>query len=756
MRTTPRLLAWLLLGLTGLYQSAQAGSGGVNTLPSPGTLSTSGVQVVVDSRWVDSNGYRPVRVTILPLKTPAVADETYRVIIKPQSYYGGSRDLISQIIELKQGDMQASATVPVPQDMPWHAIVVDVHRDGRKLEDLSGDQLSWPRGGYWNANETIPNILAIHSNAPTLSQREALVQVLQGQGEAAAKKLFDKPLPDIRNLIRSFPDNQFSGNFVSQQQSDKDYDLSTFVELRDNGKAELLHPDEIPERWIEYSSIDVVLISLPDLVDLAKKRPKVVRALADWARAGQTLIVYEVGDNFSGLQQLEQLLQLPPRPKAETEKFRGWREPSKRGRGDKLRTLADNNNYPRRVYSAPGGATTTTTLEVQQPGEGDIDDSWPFVLRPASLGNVIAFSGNPFPGAERDWDWALNSLPGNNWNPSQRLGVSQQARNEDFWNFLIPGTGQAPVLSFLVFITLFVVLIGPVNYYFLAARRRLYMLLVTVPVGAFLVTLGLFVYAMFTDGLGVKSRFRSYTSIDQRNGFAVSTSRQAYYASIAPSRGLVYDDATAVVPFLHEPTTRHGSRAVRRVVNWVDDEQHLRAGYLSSRSLTQLLITKSAPTKARLRVGAAKGDRLPITNELDTTLAYLLVKDADGKHYAGTNIKPGAAELALIEPGAAATDLSKRLHEARPAFPDGYDERMHDSQMDVFAFGPRYYNRWGNNQSTQANSLLERKLARFGHLGSQPLEPRSYVAFCSTNPLVPAGANGTRQYSSLHVIEGNY
>jgi hypothetical protein len=44
---------------------------------------------------------------------------------------------------------------------------------------------------------------------------------------------------------------------------------------------------------------------------------------------------------------------------------------------------------------------------------------------------------------------------------------------------------------------------------------------------------------------------------------------------------------------------------------------------------------------------------------------------------------------------------------------------------------------------------------RFGHLTSQPLEAKSYVAFTSHNPLVPIGA-ATRQYGSLHVIEGNY
>jgi hypothetical protein len=283
------------------------------------------------------------------------------------------------------------------------------------------------------------------------------------------------------------------------------------------------------------------------------------------------------------------------------------------------------------------------------------------------------------------------------------------------------------------------------------------MLLLTVPAGALFVTLSLFVYAMFTDGIGVKSRIRSYTTIDQRTGNAASTSRQAYYASIAPSRGLLFEDDTTIHPYVHEPMTRNGQRTVRRVVNWSDREQQLKGGYLSSRTLSQLLVSKSGPTKQRLKVGALQGDQLPVTNELDATLAYLLVTDETGSYFMGQDVKPGAAQLKRLNMSLAATDLSQRLHAVRPDFPEGYDERMHDSQFDFFNFGGRYYGPWGRNsvQTHQGASLLERKLSRFGQLSSQPLEPKSYVAFANQSPLVPQGAR-TRQYGSLHVIEGNY
>ena len=80
-------------------------------------------------------------------------------------------------------------------------------------------------------------------------------------------------------------------------------------------------------------------------------------------------------------------------------------------------------------------------------------------------------------------------------------GLSLMQENRGFWRFLIPGVGMAPVNGFRVLITLFVVLIGPVNYVLLRRKRRLHLLLVMIPAGAALVTGSLFAYAMVNDRL---------------------------------------------------------------------------------------------------------------------------------------------------------------------------------------------------------------------------------------------------------------
>src|SRR4029453_4712783 len=76
--------------------------------------------------------------------------------------------------------------------------------------------------------------------------------------------------------------------------------------------------------------------------------------------------------------------------------------------------------------------------------------SAPFVLRSAGQGCVVAIaSENPFPGKEADWVWILNSVQDRHWRWYQRAGFSMHRDNDDYWKFLVPGVGRAPVVSFL-------------------------------------------------------------------------------------------------------------------------------------------------------------------------------------------------------------------------------------------------------------------------------------------------------------------
>ena len=212
--------------------------------------------------------------------------------------------------------------------------------------------------------------------------------------------------------------------------------------------------------------------------------------------------------------------------------------------------------------------------------------------------------------------------------------------NPEYWNWLVPGIGRAPVGSFLVLITAFVIAIGPVNYFLLRRKRRLYLLLVTVPLGAALVSLTLFAYALISDGLGVRLRVRSFTEIDQRAGRAVSWSRQSYYAGLAPSGGLTFPETAVVFPIDHYPAERaYGSLATQWLV-W-DKDQNLASGYISSRSTAQFLVVDSGPRSRGLLVESGTDNAEAwVINGLGAAIDKLVVKDERGRTHWATQVGP--------------------------------------------------------------------------------------------------------------------
>ena len=71
---------------------------------------------------------------------------------------------------------------------------------------------------------------------------------------------------------------------------------------------------------------------------------------------------------------------------------------------------------------------------------------------------------------------AADGMRGTAWRRMTRTSI--------FANLLVPGVGLAPVTEFHVLITLFVLVIGPVNYWLLKRWRRLHLMVLTVPLAA--------------------------------------------------------------------------------------------------------------------------------------------------------------------------------------------------------------------------------------------------------------------------------
>jgi hypothetical protein len=384
----------------------------------------------------------------------------------------------------------------------------------------------------------------------------------------------------------------------------------------------------------------------------------------------------------------------------------------------------------------------------------------PFAFRSAGTGRVVTIrNDNPFPGTRSDWDWIFDKESQSHWQWFQRNGFSLHRTNPDYWKLLIPGVGEAPVYSFLFLVSLFAVVIGPINFLLLGRARRLYLLLLTVPAGAVLVTGSLFAFAMISDGLVTRLRVRSYADLDQTTGRAAVWSRQSYYAGVAPSRGLRFPEDTTVFPVAYEPGANSSDRSTLLV--W-DGDQHLRDGYLSSRTAAQFIVCRATTTKVGLIVSesSATTTALHVENQLETFVKYLLVRDSRGNYFDGKSIRTGSkVELAKADPTTAQAALQKLASAVEPDFPHGLNPA--EQNENIFSVLGMRRSRYGTSDSSLGDpltksSLLENNLDHATLPAAHPISPGQYIAIVETSPLVVTGIGHVREEASFHVIRGRY
>jgi hypothetical protein len=780
----PKQLAWLVSRLhfvlplaaavcVGLASSpAGAVSGTIFTLPSAGVTNKSGLQVTLDGRGLDGNGYRPIRITVRTVPfVPLTADRQIRIALRPSEYTGVGTPRISQVIELPEGSTTVEATVLVPQSALWMQMELETYEGGEPWKELSAPYLGWPnRSGYWEWTEARPAILVVDRDAPPRGVRESAVAAFRTSG-ADPNPTHD--LPDVRTLAWLFPDPNrgttmptvgVTGPQGTPINSPRVSDVSMLSQLSELSRIDIVSTAEVPGRWIEMSQADVTVISFEDLEFLARQQPQSLAALRGWLSTGPLLIVYGVGDGFERLAELERLLELPrlPLAAAEPAEYRGWsipREEDNHGTLDISWNTVTGGSGAVREWPLPERDTAQDTSQgTANQGASPSLSKPPFLKRSALLGCVVAIgSDNPFPGADKEWIWIFNSVNDTHWRWYQRNGFSLHRQNDDYWMLLIPGVGEAPVVSFLLLVTLFAVVIGPINYIMLGRMRRLYLLLITVPAGAAVVTVSLFGYALVTDGLGVRLRARSFTELDQRSGQAASWSRQSYYAAVSPSDGLVFPDDATVFPLVYQPSFVGGQSRVLGLLEW-DGEQRLKSGYLPSRTASQFVVQRATSTKARLVVREDSRQPPAVENQLETNVRYLLLRDRLGDYYAGSAIRAGEkATLAKTDVTAAESRLLKMYDEVEPALPRGYDPNLHNN---VFTSLMRNYS-WMSvdasaAQPAMAVSILESNLAAASLPTKGPLENGTYVAVVDSSPAVPIGVSRARQEASLHVIRGRW
>jgi hypothetical protein len=376
----------------------------------------------------------------------------------------------------------------------------------------------------------------------------------------------------------------------------------------------------------------------------------------------------------------------------------------------------------------------------------ETSERW-FAVRGLGLGAVTAFRrdfelGTDGSGSEM-YNAISQSLLGSRINWATRHGNQPDTANEDFNNLLIPGVGVAPVGQFQFLITLFAIVIGPLNYWLLKRKNKLPILLATVPAAAVATTLMLFSYGMIVDGFEVLARGRTLTLLDQRSGESVSWGRLSYYAGIAPREGLTAPPDQLMFPIMPRwASSRYGGQAVGppRYVVW-DGDQRLTRGWLASRTPTQYQAITARPSTTRLELRVTN-DGLRIVNRLGVDITHVGVEDHDGRFYWCESLADGAGKVVP------ATKLETLTRGIRLLFSENLPEAPGGDEI-------RYGYRYGYGAEL-SQSIMEGRLEAINDPAIQSWGRGKYIAFTKQAVELDLCLDDVKEEAGFHVIEGSW
>ncbi len=184
----------------------------------------------------------------------------------------------------------------------------------------------------------------------------------------------------------------------------------------------------------------------------------------------------------------------------------------------------------------------------------------------------------------------------------------------------------------------FVILIGPVNYFYLKRRRKEMLLLATVPAGALAFTLAVILFVTFGEGWRSRCSELGRTFLDQTTGMSFTEALFGVYAPVPP-RGLEfgYDD---LLNFLQ------GSEFSLSLTGG----QNCEAGVIRSRMPAYYAVRTAGPHREKLDFTLEKG--VPnVVNGLGVRVEKLCVVWSGGTVYRLSAPLEAGARAALVPAG---------------------------------------------------------------------------------------------------------
>ncbi len=512
---------------------------------------------------------------------------------------------------------------------------------------------------------------------------------------------------------------------------------------------DVVHPDVLPEHWPLLAGYSMVAIDLPDLERIRRERPRALEALSNWVHAGGVLLVRAEAPDAQAQQKLLRRTGAQLQPGVSEEELRPFLVP----KTHLLQSVA-----PERLPNSSAMQVSPSP----QPGEEAQAEKEGQLLDAATRQELARLKQLRFYGLGVGAG-LVAVVPKRQWNPNLAVIVPlvpsvypalETVNTAIDYNTAgmfgtadstlhIPEVGNPPVFVFLGLISLFVLAVGPLNYFWFRRQGALHRLLLTVPGASLLATVVLLGYVFFSEGLDHKGRFVSVSWV-YPSGKRVTWATGTYFSAIPPREGLVFPLDTAV---FFEPATSSGNAAY---FDWAR-QQHFQAGWIRARSHRRLFLTRVHRSPHSLRFAASRENRPPrVTNRLGATVRLLLAKDRQGNLWWVRNLL--AEQTAVLRPADPAQPVTGPLRrELNRVAEQVFDREVLGQDAPPAVAG----NSVAYADSPHALHWQLGRLARWLDRGGQAMPPGSWLAVLDHNPELPTGTELT-QIESFHVVAGRW
>lgn len=283
-----------------------------------------------------------------------------------------------------------------------------------------------------------------------------------------------------------------------------------------------------------------------------------------------------------------------------------------------------------------------------------------------------------------------------------------------FWRNLVQSVGTAPVWGFILFVTVFVILVGPVVLRLTTRMQHRTLLLFLVPALSLLATLLVLLYNVLREGFGTYGRIACVQFLDTNTGQGFIWSRQSYFSGAPPRDGLRFPLNTFLKPVEGETLSARYFYDPRDYVTGVircDGESQIFSNWLLPRNQQQVLVgQRSDQAKMPIQITRISQTSINVTNLTDQTIPLLFLRESIQVCYFAKNLQSGQSQQLMAETASVIDSMLKVKADYEPVEPTSID-------LNSMRYYGYYYNNRNPTSDPMDNSIRKLTCSRLNDMG---------------------------------------